>query len=36
MDSGHGKGELEKMMWLGGKMCSLGWIVAKEKVCLGK
>jgi len=36
MDSGHGEGEPGKMMGLGGKMCSLGWIVAREKVSPGK
>jgi hypothetical protein len=36
MDSGHGEGEPGKMMGLEEKMCPLGWIVAREKVSLGK
>jgi hypothetical protein len=35
MDSGHGEGELKKMMGLGDKMYPWGWIVAMEKVSLG-
>jgi hypothetical protein len=36
MNSGQGEGELEKMMGLGEKMCPQGWIVAREKVSVGK